>query len=143
MTLMTPRDRIAVAVIMTLVVAGWGVRYVRDVGDRPPVTVHRDAIALPAAFDADGEDAAGGVFAPIDVNTATRGELMQLPMIGPVKADAIIAYRRDHGGFSRIDDLTGVPGIGPATLDRIRDDITVFSDSGAAEPGPMAPGNEK
>ena len=124
MAFLTRRDRIAMAVIMTLIVAGWGVRYCRDQQEPPPVTVYHDAIPVPDALVSDGADVSA-LFRPIDINRATRDELMQLPMIGPVKADAIIEYREFQGGFRVIDDLLDVHGIGPATLDRIRDDITI------------------
>lgn len=63
--------------------------------------------------------------ARINVNTAGPGLLQTLPGIGPVKADAIVQYRRDHGPFSTVEELTRVPGIGPATLEKIRDRVSV------------------
>jgi competence protein ComEA len=60
----------------------------------------------------------------IDINTATAAELAGLPLIGPAKAAAIIAYRDAHGPFREINDITAVPGIGPATLARLRANIT-------------------
>ncbi|MEK7400632.1 MAG: helix-hairpin-helix domain-containing protein [Candidatus Poribacteria bacterium] len=61
----------------------------------------------------------------ININTATADELMQIPSIGPVKARAIIDYRKKNGKFTRIDDLTKVSGIGEKTLDKIRDSVTI------------------
>ncbi|MEJ5229459.1 MAG: ComEA family DNA-binding protein [Pseudothermotoga sp.] len=60
----------------------------------------------------------------INVNTATVEELMQLPGIGEVKASEIIKFRQQRGTFSKLDDLLQVPGIGPKTLENIRDMIT-------------------
>src|SRR5690606_18493626 len=61
-----------------------------------------------------------GNSAPVAVNRATAAELQRLPGIGPVLADRIIAYRREHGPFTTVDDLLGVSGIGPKVLEQIR-----------------------
>jgi len=61
----------------------------------------------------------------ININTASAGELTRLPGIGPARADAIIAYRAEHGPFARVDDLTRVRGIGQGILAKIRDMVTV------------------
>ncbi len=61
----------------------------------------------------------------ININSATAAELDSLSGIGPTKAQAIIDYRNQNGPFRTIDDLLNVPGIGPKTLDTIRDQITV------------------
>lgn len=56
----------------------------------------------------------------LDPNRSTEEELDRLPGVGPRVAEAIIRHRADKGGFLRPDDLLEVPGIGPATLARIR-----------------------
>jgi competence protein ComEA len=63
--------------------------------------------------------------AKININTASAAELDLLEGIGPVKAQAIIDYRNEHGFFRTVDELLNVPGIGPATLEAIRDQVTV------------------
>ena len=65
----------------------------------------------------------GSIQYPIDINKATQEELEILPGIGPAKAKDIIAYRQMVGRFSSIEDLLGVSGIGPATLESLRDHI--------------------
>jgi competence protein ComEA len=57
---------------------------------------------------------------PINLNVATVDQLDGLPGIGPATAAAIIAYRRDHGPFSSIEQLLEVHGIGPSKLEQIR-----------------------
>ena len=64
--------------------------------------------------------------ARININTATSQELQTLPRIGPTLAQRIIEYRQTSGGFSSVDDLTNVKGIGEKTLEKIRDSIAVY-----------------
>jgi len=62
---------------------------------------------------------------PIDLNTADRGELEQLPGVGPTMVDAILSHRRDVGQFHSVDDLNAVPGVGDKTLAKLRPLLTV------------------
>lgn len=61
----------------------------------------------------------------ININTAESSELIALNGIGTAKARAIVAYREEHGAFSSVDDLLNVDGIGEATLDKFREQVTV------------------
>jgi competence protein ComEA len=76
-----------------------------------------------------GPSAAGepdaGPAALINVNTATATELEALPGIGEVISQAIVDYRTQNGPFSSVEDLLDVSGIGDATLENIRDLVTV------------------
>ena len=56
----------------------------------------------------------------IDANTASADQLKALPGVGDTKATDIVAYRDAHGGFSSVDDLRQVKGIGAATLEKMR-----------------------
>ena len=56
------------------------------------------------------------VQAAVNINTANQTELESLPGIGPVKAKAILEYRKKNGGFKSVKELTRVDGIGPVTL---------------------------
>jgi competence protein ComEA len=57
----------------------------------------------------------------ININRADRRELTKLPGVGPATARSIIEYREKHGAFPTLDNLTEVSGIGPVTVDKIRD----------------------
>ncbi|MGM0521796.1 MAG: ComEA family DNA-binding protein [Pseudomonadota bacterium] len=61
--------------------------------------------------------------APINVNTADAELLAELPGIGPSRAEAIIEERDANGEFTAAEDLERVNGIGPATVDSIRDQV--------------------
>ena len=61
----------------------------------------------------------------ININTATKEQLMLLPGIGEEYADRIMIYRDDNGPFTSVDDLVHVKGIGKKTLERLRPYIMV------------------
>jgi len=61
----------------------------------------------------------------INVNTATATELQALPGIGPARAQSIIDLRESIGGFSVVEDLLRVSGIGPAIFEGLRDMVIV------------------
>jgi competence protein ComEA len=60
----------------------------------------------------------------VSLSSATVEELDELPGIGPVTAEQIVAYRTEHGPFGSVDDLDAVPGIGPARLEQLRELVT-------------------
>jgi competence protein ComEA len=61
----------------------------------------------------------------VNLNTAGMAELETLPDVGPVTAEAIIAWRTEHGGFTSVEELLEVDGIGDATLETIAPHVTV------------------
>ena len=76
-------------------------------------------IRVHATFSGRARDASGrqGL---VRLSTAAEGQLAQLPGIGPVKARAIVEDRQRHGPYPTVESLERVPGIGRATIDRIR-----------------------
>jgi competence protein ComEA len=70
-----------------------------------------------------GTDGSGGTTGDgrIHLNRATAAELDDLPGIGPVIAERIVAHRTEHGPFTAVEDLLDVPGIGEAKLASLRD----------------------
>jgi competence protein ComEA len=63
--------------------------------------------------------------APVNLNTATAEQLDTLDGVGPTTAQKILAFRQQHGGFSSINDLTQIPGIGPKKLAALKPQVTV------------------
>jgi len=79
-------------------------------------TAAADTSDLQNAVTADGR---------ININTATKEELMRLPGIGEVRANSIVQYREAHGGFRTVEELGKVSGIGAKTFEAIKDGVCV------------------
>jgi competence protein ComEA len=86
-------------------------------------------VAAPAgvAASAAGEAAPGaaGSTPMVNLNSATQTELEELPGVGPVTAQSILAFRSEHGAFTAVDELLEVSGIGDATLAKIAPYVTL------------------
>lgn len=61
----------------------------------------------------------------ININTADLAELQEIPGVGEKKAQSIMEYRENCGGFQNIEQLQEVPGIKGKTFDKVKDYITV------------------
>lgn len=72
--------------------------------------------------------------AAVDLNTATKEELESVTGIGPVKAQAILDYRKHNGPFRKVDDLKMVSGFGDKSVAKLRGEVTVV---GEAEDKPV------
>jgi len=73
---------------------------------------------------ADNDDGISVSF-PLNLNTCTKEELMEIDGIGEVRADAIIAYREKLGGYSSVEQLKDISGIGDKTFEKIAPYVTV------------------
>ena len=87
----------------------------------PPPRGVPAAAALPGTTTATvpGATASSTGPATVSLNTADQATLETLPQVGPVTAQAILAWREQHGAFSAVEELLEVDGIGPATLAQI------------------------
>ena len=65
------------------------------------------------------------VSGPVSINQGTKEQLMTLPGIGEVKAQAIIDYRNSQGGFQTLEELMEVKGIGESTFNKLKENITL------------------
>jgi competence protein ComEA len=61
----------------------------------------------------------------IDINQASREDLLSIEGIGETMADAIIRFREKHGNFKSVDDIDKVPGIGESRLEHIKSSLAV------------------
>lgn len=88
---------------------------------REAVPGQADGMPAGSAGPESGEDSDG----KININSATKDELMTLSGIGEKKAQAIISYRESHGGFQSAEELMEVEGIKTGTYEKIKDRIKI------------------
>jgi competence protein ComEA len=84
------------------------------VSDGQQVLVPRRGVGASGVPPPPGAGAASA--APVSLSTATPEQLDELPGVGPVTAQKIVAYRTAHGSFHSVEELDAIPGIGPARL---------------------------
>lgn len=87
-------------------------------GEKITVPTKKEAKALDKDDDSDESHL-------VNINTAAKEELMTLPGIGESKADAIIAYRQENGGYRNIEELMQISGIKEGVYSKISEYITV------------------
>ncbi|MFH0989025.1 MAG: helix-hairpin-helix domain-containing protein [bacterium] len=79
--------------------------------------------ALSAAFNRDTASirlSLKEAASPLNINTASLEELIQLPGIGSVTAKRILVFRQEHGKLTSLDELTAIKGISQKKLDKLR-----------------------
>ncbi len=97
----------------------------------PDKTVIKDETLKDTNIKSDNKDQTSdttsnsNVSSKININTASVKELTALPRIGDAKAKAIVDYRTKNGNFQTIEDIKKVSGIGDATFEQLKDQITV------------------
>jgi competence protein ComEA len=95
--------------------------------DGQQILVPKQGAAAPSGVVPIGsaQPGTGTTGATVNINTADEPTLETLNGVGPVLAASIIQYRTEHGPFASIDQLDEVSGIGPATLEDLRSQVTV------------------
>ncbi|EFK54718.1 ComEA family DNA-binding protein [Corynebacterium genitalium ATCC 33030] len=89
-------------------------------GESPPLPPAGDPAGGPGGAGS-GSDSGGG----ISLNSASAGELTELPGVGEATAAAIVAHREANGPFTAVEQLMDVKGIGPAKFDAVKDLVTL------------------
>jgi competence protein ComEA len=85
----------------------------------------RPSKSTPAAAQPGASTAPAAPEQPINLNTATLEQLDTLDGVGPATAQKILDYRAEHGGFSSVDELDQIPGIGEKRLAAFRERVRV------------------
>jgi competence ComEA-like helix-hairpin-helix protein len=73
---------------------------------------------------------------PVNLNTATSEQLQLVPGIGPATADKISKMRKSYGPFKSVDDLLAIRGLGPKRLEKMRKYLITGK---SATPKPASP----
>ena len=128
---------IAVTAVLLALMAGW------RLGSDRVQRLNAQAAASPAISLAPSQtpapSPAGESPAPspalVDINTAGLEELMELPGIGQVRAQAILDWREEHGPFTYVEDLIQVPGIGEGILEGLMDQAIAGGQTNAENTG--------
>lgn len=90
-----------------------------------PEKMQNNSIQRTSGTSAGNASSSGGISALININIATKEQLMELPRIGDAIAQRIIDYRQNSGLFKDIKDITNVSGIGPKMFENIKNKITI------------------
>ena len=85
--------------------------YVSTIGEAPPPDAPNGGTSADSSL--------------INLNSATAAELMELPGVGEVTAEAIVSHRDTAGSFTSVEQLLDVSGIGPAKFEKLQDQVTV------------------
>ena len=103
-----------------------------DAVNQAQIVMDGDQIYVPDAGEVQtlglggGETAAGSTESvKVNINTATKEELMTLTGIGEAKAESILKYREEHGRFENIEELMQIEGIKEGVFSKIEDDIII------------------
>lgn len=91
--------------------------------DGQKIVVTRPGESPPAEVALAGAEGVPG--AKVNLNSATQAQLEELPSVGPVLAERIIAYRQTKGSFKSTRQLLDVSGVGPKKYEALKDLITV------------------
>ena len=99
--------------------------YVPTISETEEVGLATAGVLLPAGGNENLMANTNGAGDLIDINYATKEELMTLPGVGEAKASAIVEYREQNGLYTNIEDVMLVPGIKNGLFEKIKEKIKV------------------
>lgn len=143
---LTPAERQSLALVLSLVALGYALVGWRQLGggvsvaglDSLDLAFARQGAAMTRqAPGLDPDSLVESLWFPIDLNAADSLQLLRLPGVGPGRASAILALRRQQGVFRSVEELLAVRGIGPATLAAMRDKLFIKQDRQDSPGGPQ------
>ncbi len=128
---LTATERRVLLFVTGAFVAGLGIRFYQETF-RPAPSFDYSAsdstfAALSAAEPADPErEKTGEPAVPLNLNTATKQQLVALPGIGEVMAERILRHREYHGPFSSVEQLRSLKGISKRSFEKLKPLVTVY-----------------
>lgn len=126
---LTNTERNVILFLTGTMLAGLGLRLYRETFPGGPQFDYRSQDSTFAVLSAAPEDSSAAdesnSSGRVNLNTATKGQLMQLPGIGETTAERILIYRDEQGRFTSVDELTSVKGISKKKLEKLRPFISV------------------
>ncbi len=121
------RVLISIALFMFAIVVGYNAFYIFEYSETPKISGNivtpKNETETNITESNDTEKSEKGDL--ININTASAEELKALKRVGNAIAERIIEYRESHGGFSSIEEIMNVKGIGEKTFEEIKDRICV------------------
>ena len=94
-----------------------------DIVQKKCVEGPNSSVSNDACLDEEDDERASS--SKVSLNNASKEEFLTLPGIGESKAEAIIKYREEHGGFQAIEEVKEVSGIGESLYNQIKEDLTL------------------
>ena len=126
---LTNAERNVILFLVGTFLLGLGIRFYQQTFPSNPTYDYRSSdstfVALSSAAASDGEEDEEYSSQRVDINTASKTELMKLPGVGEVLAGRILAYRKEHGIFESINDLKKVKGISAKKYEQLRNFVSV------------------
>ena len=113
---------IITAIIMFAVLIGYNAFFIPPISEN--IQISGDIIKDQETSEENSESSKNKT-GLININTASKDELMELTGVGPKIAERIIEYRKTHGGFSSKEEILNVKGIGEKIFEKFKDYITV------------------
>ena len=128
---LTATERRVLLFVTGAFVAGLGIRFYQETFPSTPSFDYTAADSTFAALNSalptdDEEEPEAEPAGPLNLNTATKHQLVALPGIGEVMAERILRFREDHGPFKSIEELRSIKGISKRSLEKLKPLVTVY-----------------
>jgi competence ComEA-like helix-hairpin-helix protein len=129
---LTNIERKVILFLIVTLLAGAGIRLYQATFQSAPQFDYRSSDSTFAALSAAPEDSSaeavkegiGDASGKLNINTATKQQLLDLPGVGEVTADRILTYRAETGKFSNVDELHAIKGMSKKKIENLRPLIT-------------------
>jgi competence ComEA-like helix-hairpin-helix protein len=139
----TPAERKVVLILISTFIVGMSIKIAKSAFGGPPEYDYRSMDSTFAAHSAEYNSAQSEIVdstakqisagkkdlhCVVNINTATKAQLVTLPGIGEVLADRILSYRNMHGSFKTVGELKSVEGIGEKKFIKLETFVTIGND---------------